>query len=662
MSTPSPGSSIPYAGRGGRGRGRSRFYHRGKPKQKTATAEFKEKEFKFKINGGSKNVASYDEVVDAILLKIKTDVKEYPLDILEEVRTSKTFDIESLKPVFSISEPKNVTTGYTAIEKANIDMEMKLHADEVAEWRLRKSKLEMNRVLVYGFIWKEFCDDKIKNRIEARDDFDAEGCKIIVQNGTKPSAKPIEDNPVLLLKAAKTASSQTKQNQYDQVQLVDTAVKMLNMRQHDEETISEYYKRFKQVKEEYKILVGDDFLKSFTEQQSEYILLSDEDSKKKLISKSYEKYAAYVFVRGVCDIRYKQYKNNLPVKFAEKDDKYPRSVKNARDILSQIDSGVKQKHKGTVPDIVQVHAQPGNQKQFVCYACGEIGHKSTECTKNVPKDQWWIKKKYMQLYVHTRTSDSSTVTSGLSSTTGWAEQGNHFMVCRPCREPVLLSKNKNKDRSIILDSGSSISIFSNGSMLEDIHTVKKGIIMATNAGDMVVDKQGILPGFGPVWYEPRGIANIFGLKDLAKKHRIRYDSSKEDAFLVSFKNGTVIRFSGIGNDLYKYVPKHYKVHTNVSTVQEHESYFPARQVESAQKALAFVEDLGVTMMEAKAMIRGNMIRNCPFTHEDITRAELIYGGSVANLKGKTTRKTPVSVNTEDGFVNVDDQLYEDNDL
>jgi hypothetical protein len=35
-----------------------------------------------------------------------------------------------------------------------------------------------------------------------------------------------------------------------------------------------------------------------------------------------------------------------------------------------------------------------------------------------------------------------------------------------------------------------------------------------------------------VWYDKTAIANIFGLSDLKKKHRITFDSEKEDAFIV----------------------------------------------------------------------------------------------------------------------------------
>jgi hypothetical protein len=42
-----------------------------------------------------------------------------------------------------------------------------------------------------------------------------------------------------------------------------------------------------------------------------------------------------------------------------------------------------------------------------------------------------------------------------------------------------------------------------------------------------------------VWYDETAIANIFGLSDLKKKHRITFDSEKEDAFIVHMDKGNM---------------------------------------------------------------------------------------------------------------------------
>ena len=53
------------------------------------------------------------------------------------------------------------------------------------------------------------------------------------------------------------------------------------------------------------------------------------------------------------------------------------------------------------------------------------------------------------------------------------------------------------------------------------------IEIATNAGRRIVTHKAKVDGFGEVWYNEDAIANIFSLKDLIKKHKVTFDSSKE---------------------------------------------------------------------------------------------------------------------------------------
>ena len=59
--------------------------------------------------------------------------------------------------------------------------------------------------------------------------------------------------------------------------------------------------------------------------------------------------------------------------------------------------------------------------------------------------------------------------------------------------------------------------------------------MSTNAGSKRNDAKAEVPGIGDVWFDKEAIANILSLHLLAKKHRITYDSAKEDAFIVHQK-------------------------------------------------------------------------------------------------------------------------------
>jgi hypothetical protein len=96
-----------------------------------------------------------------------------------------------------------------------------------------------------------------------------------------------------------------------------------------------------------------------------------------------------------------------------------------------------------------------------------------------------------------------------------------------------------KDRlknCITLDNGSTLSLFSNPNLIQDIQTSSKTLSLATNAGVKQSNRKANVPGFGKFYYDEDAIANIFGFSDLKKKHQIAYDSNKEDVFLVHVNN------------------------------------------------------------------------------------------------------------------------------
>jgi Zinc knuckle len=104
---------------------------------------------------------------------------------------------------------------------------------------------------------------------------------------------------------------------------------------------------------------------------------------------------------------------------------------------------------------------------------------------------------------------------------------------------------------ILLDNQSTVNIFYNRKLLRDVCETNRYMCVQCNAGWMVTNMIGHLPGYlGEVWYNPDGIANILLMGDAEKHFRIRYDSGAEKAFLVKKPNGTVKRFVKNPGGLY----------------------------------------------------------------------------------------------------------------
>ena len=124
-------------------------------------------------------------------------------------------------------------------------------------------------------------------------------------------------------------------------------------------------------------------------------------------------------------------------------------------------------------------------------------------------------------------SGQMTGWSGLHVEMASLQQEDYSMVHR--------SAAKDMQEYIILDNGLMTSLFTNKKLVENIGKTNKKLLLATNAGVMENDKKANVPGFGDVWFDDKAIANIFGFADMKKKHRITYDSDKEDAFVVHTK-------------------------------------------------------------------------------------------------------------------------------
>jgi hypothetical protein len=74
------------------------------------------------------------------------------------------------------------------------------------------------------------------------------------------------------------------------------------------------------------------------------------------------------------------------------------------------------------------------------------------------------------------------------------------------------------ENCITINNGSTLSLFSNPELVQDIRTSSKILSLATNAYVKQSNREANVPGFGKVYYDEDTIANIFGFSDLEKKH------------------------------------------------------------------------------------------------------------------------------------------------
>jgi hypothetical protein len=197
-----------------------------------------------------------------------------------------------------------------------------------------------------------------------------------------------------------------------------------------------------------------------------------------------------------------------------------------------------------------------------------------------------------------------------------------------------------------LDNGSTLSLFGNPTMVTNIRKSKTTLELATNAGTRTTKKIADMPGYGTVGYDQTAIANMFGLSKLKKKHRVTYDSEKEDAFKVHMNDDT-LKFECNPKGLYTYkVSDEYlkKQSHLINTVKENRVGYTQRHFEQAKRAQELYHIVGTPTIESfKSLIKMNARKNCPVTTEDANNAEKIFGADMLRLRGKSTRhkSTPV---------------------
>jgi FMN phosphatase YigB (HAD superfamily) len=107
----------------------------------------------------------------------------------------------------------------------------------------------------------------------------------------------------------------------------------------------------------------------------------------------------------------------------------------------------------------------------------------------------------------------STITRG-SSKIGWSALKIEWKESLYTDNQDAMSRMKN---CILLNSGSTLSLFSNPELVENIRTTGRTLALATNASVKHSNKEVTVPGFGTVYDDEDAIANIFGLSDLLRR-------------------------------------------------------------------------------------------------------------------------------------------------
>ena len=569
-----------YNSRGGRGYGRSNSHNsQGKAP--------KELVLKFSPQTPGKGIyAPYATVKEAIVRTIQKQSAAHQ-DVAKSLKDMKLVDLAKEKPKQQLS--KKTDPDANEIEQKALTL---IYADEMKVYKARVRELENGMKQAYAIITADFCTKNMMNRLESLENFDAE----------------IFNNPIALLEQIKSLVHNSVRAQYPLMNMTDSLLQWLTMHQPLDEELTDYVKRFKQLRDVAKAHLGTEVLYHFIENQADYKALNNDAAAETAMKKSsFEEWCAYLFIRNANRAKYGSVQTRLAQEYSMGTDKYPKALNAAADILAnhtfdptykealkkRRDSQRKEPPRRSEPkDDESVAGQSFAQQDMKCYACGKKGHSSRQCKANIPyKD--WVVTRAIQNYQEdepranadevseygsdeddnrsaasfnttssrNRRSDATNTSRRRTNISGHqrrqAFSGFQGANARQVHKQTS-SRFSKMERMIHLDSGSTLGgTFMNSDLLLDIKKAKQPTVMTTNAGNKKLDLEGTLPGLpdlGPVIYDSSMITNLLGLAPLVDKgYRVTYDSDIEDAFNLHTPD-SVLKFKRTPEGLYGYEP------------------------------------------------------------------------------------------------------------
>ena len=197
-------------------------------------------------------------------------------------------------------------------------------------------------------------------------------------------------------------------------------------------------------------------------------------------------------------------------------------------------------------------------------------------------------------------------------------------------------KSINRDY-LLLDSQSTVDLFSNPNHVSNIRQSPKPIRVHCNNGTKFTTKEADF-GSTVTYFDETGTANVLLLFKLGKKYPITYDSRDQgDVFKVQTPRG-VVEFKPTPQGLHAlhlqdnpdaaYLlvtdgdpPDPHDEQLHVNTVCQNFEGYTKKQIQHADRARCLMEMIGApTERDFQGMVRHNYIKDCPVTNEDVVNA------------------------------------------
>ena len=175
----------------------------------------------------------------------------------------------------------------------------------------------------------------------------------------------------------------------------------------------------------------------------------------------------------------------------------------------------------------------------------------------------------------------------------------------------------------LLDNQLTCNAFINGKYLSNIIDAPDGkyLCVHCNAGVTHTKKIGDLPGYSnPVWYNPKGIANILSLSLVYKNHLVTYNRQDGNEFVIQIPHRPTFKMTKAGlfyhgmshllknKDTYIIVND---LHSPIPQVQDKMKGYTARDIKRADCARQFKHITGKPIKRILHADNDNILQNPP---------------------------------------------------
>lgn len=372
-----------------------------------------------------------------------------------------------------------------------------------------------------------------------------------------------------------------------------------------------------------------------------------------------DRFLAIAFLSGSDRARYSKLVTDLENNFTRGTDQYPKDLTMAYNLLvnfkgagpAKYDNnkrkgvGNKEREREVNTSGVSFLLTNARGEKIECYNCGGNHYSnSKECPLNKSKT---ASNPYLNTIIFLTTYAKSAARTDMLESTLLPDMSGILLLYT---SKFVLATGPTLHRSwILLDNQSNLDIFCNKDYLINIEASSHIIRAHSNSGTQDTDRQGTLPGYGRVWYNPASIANILSFSNVEDRYKITY---KKGVFRVHVSSTKTMDFKRIKNNLFAYIPCNESVSKDLfvlmQTVKGNTNGVSPEDLAKANQARRLYICLGRPSHRMfKYMLNHKLIQNTSVTAADAEQAMKLYGNDLGQLQGNTVRTHVKRVKTPD---------------